>query len=63
MPGTIPVRTQYVIEVKAQDSTIRMGGYYELSATGAVCVRHHQGNRHGSRAASRHVAGGIRQAP
>ena len=36
VPGTIPVRTQYVIEVKAQDATIRMGGYYELSATGAV---------------------------
>ena len=35
-PGIIPVRTQYVIEVKAQDATIRMGGYYELSVTGAV---------------------------
>jgi hypothetical protein len=35
-PGTIPVRTKYVIEVKAQDATIRMGGYYELSVTGAV---------------------------
>jgi len=35
-PGVIPVRTQYVIEVKAQDATIRMGGYYELSVTGAV---------------------------
>jgi hypothetical protein len=34
--GVIPVRTQYVIEVKAQDATIRMGGYYELSVTGAV---------------------------
>jgi hypothetical protein len=35
-PGTIPARTQYVIEVKAQDATIRMGGYYELSVTGAI---------------------------
>jgi hypothetical protein len=35
-PGMIPVRTKYVIEVKAQDATIRMGGYYELSVTGAV---------------------------
>ncbi len=34
--GVIPTRTQYVIEVKAQDATIRMGGYYELSVTGAV---------------------------
>ena len=34
--GVIPARTQYVIEVKAQDATIRMGGYYELSVTGAV---------------------------
>jgi hypothetical protein len=36
VPGMIPVRTKYVIEVKAQDATIRMGGYYELSVTGAV---------------------------
>lgn len=36
VPGKIPARTQYVIEVKAQDATIRMGGYYELSVTGAV---------------------------
>jgi hypothetical protein len=36
VPGKIPVRTQYVVEVKAQDATIRMGGYYELSVTGAV---------------------------
>jgi hypothetical protein len=35
-PGTIPTRTQYVMEIKAQDATIRMGGYYELSVTGAV---------------------------
>ena len=34
--GIIPERTQYVIEVKAQDATIRLGGYYELSVTGAV---------------------------
>jgi len=36
VPGKIPTRTKYVIEVKAQDATIRMGGYYELSVTGAV---------------------------
>jgi hypothetical protein len=36
VPAVIPVRTQYVIEVKAQDATIRMGGYFELSVTGAV---------------------------
>ena len=36
VPGKIPARTQYVIEVKAQDATIRMGGYFELSVTGAV---------------------------
>ena len=36
VPGNIPARTQYVIEVKAQDATIRMGGYYELSVSGAV---------------------------
>jgi len=35
-PGTLLTRAQYVIEVKAQDATIRMGGYYELSVEGAV---------------------------
>ena len=34
--GPVAARTQYVIEVKAQDAVIRMGGYYELSVTGAV---------------------------
>ncbi len=35
-PGDIPARTLYVLEVKAQDGGIRLGGYFEIEVTGAV---------------------------